>query len=95
MRLTHHNDPGHGWLEVPLSLLLSLGIARDISGYSYTDGVNAYLEEDMDAGTLCRALTAQGETYTFLDAYTEDSFVRQLAPYNWLQLLTTPEADHD
>lgn len=42
---TLHSDPGHAWLEVPLHTCKGL----DISSFSYTDGVVAYLEEDCDA----------------------------------------------
>lgn len=42
------SDPGHGWLEVPRSLLAALGIANAISPYSYVRGNMAYLEEDCD-----------------------------------------------
>ena len=44
-------DPAHGWLTVPLAELKDLGIADDISKFSYistSKGV-AYLEEDCDA----------------------------------------------
>jgi hypothetical protein len=55
------SDPGHGWLEVPVSELARLGIARKISRYSFRKGRMAYLEEDMDAGTYLEALDAAGE----------------------------------
>lgn len=47
-------DPGHGWLEVPIGELHALGIADQISTYSYFDRVKgfAYLEEDCDATTF-------------------------------------------
>ena len=48
--LTFHSDPGHAWLEVPLAELKSLGVAGEISSYSYINGETAYLEEDCDAG---------------------------------------------
>ena len=44
-------DPAHGWLTVPLAELQDLGIADDISKFSYIDtskGV-VYLEQDIDA----------------------------------------------
>lgn len=42
-------DPGHGWLKVPKSELVALGIVDKISSYSYLRGDYAYLEEDCDA----------------------------------------------
>lgn len=41
-------DPGHSWLRVPKQLLIDIGIAADISPYSYEAGKHAYLEEDGD-----------------------------------------------
>lgn len=51
-----HEDPGHAWLEVPLSLLVELGIAGKISSYSYICGTSAYLEEDCDLSVFCNAV---------------------------------------
>jgi len=41
------SDSSHGWLKVPVSAY-ELADAP-ASSYSYTDGENVYLEEDMDA----------------------------------------------
>jgi len=50
-------DPGHGWLRVPRKLLGKLGIAKDITSYSYQThcGQFVWLEEDADLGTFLRA----------------------------------------
>ena len=40
------SDPGHGWLEVPRSLLSELGILEEITTYSYQKKELVYLEED-------------------------------------------------
>ena len=75
-------DPGHGWLEVPIAELKALAIDHLISAYSYVDraGVFAYLEEDCDLSVFA---TAKG--WTPKDAYThwqttyqENTFVRRL-----------------
>jgi hypothetical protein len=42
-------DAGHEWLAVRKSELEELGIANDISTYSYMKGSTAYLEGDCDA----------------------------------------------
>lgn len=55
------SDPGHGWLEVPVSELARLGIAKQISRSSYRAGRMAYLEQDSDAGKYLDALEAAGE----------------------------------
>ena len=49
------SDPGHGWLEVPMSIVESLHIKDEISKYSYLYKGMAYLEEDCDAGKIGRA----------------------------------------
>ena len=41
-------DAGHGWLRVPMREISALGIAPQISQYSYIYGQYAYLEEDQD-----------------------------------------------
>ena len=65
MKLKYYQDPGHGWVAAKRSLVESLGIADSISRYSYQNGQTVYLEEDLDADLLVKALTARGETVTF------------------------------
>lgn len=48
MRYTRTHDSGHSWLAVPINELKELGIADQISSYSYQDKDIAYLEEDCD-----------------------------------------------
>lgn len=43
-------DPGHGWLAVPVNNLKLLGIVKEITSYSFISGGYAYLEEDVDLG---------------------------------------------
>ena len=45
-----YEDAGHGWLSVAVNELVALGIADDISTYSYLSPSLkwAYLEEDRD-----------------------------------------------
>lgn len=50
--LTFHEDAGHGWLEVPVTLLTALGLTPgDFSECSFIskDEKNVFLEEDCDA----------------------------------------------
>lgn len=76
---TFHTDPGHGWLEAPRSLLDTLGIAAQVSAYSYTDGPRAFLEEDCDAGLLLRALDSRGAPYKVTEAHIDrDHWIRNL-----------------
>lgn len=57
MRKTYHaySDGGHGWLKVPRKELHELGIADQISPYSYELGDWVYLEEDGDLSTFANA----------------------------------------
>lgn len=52
-------DPGHGWIKTPVKLLIELGIASEISSYSYYRDGFAYLEEDCDAARFFNAFNAR------------------------------------
>ena len=67
--LTYHQDPEHGWIEVPAELIDRLGILNDISGYSYYshDRQVYYLEEDADASLLIKTLKFNGYEYVLRD----------------------------
>ena len=76
------SDPGHGWLEVPVSELARLGIANQISRYSYRKGQMAYLEEDSDAGKYLEALEAAGEPRPMIsEVYQERTPIRNYPSY--------------
>ena len=80
MRYIH--DPGHGWLEVPVAELRRLGIAGDISPYSYRKGRMAYLEYHSDVDVYLRALEARGEPRPVIDdVYEEDTPIRHYPSY--------------
>jgi hypothetical protein len=55
-RIRFIEDPGHGWIKVPLNLIAALGIASQISTYSYMDQAFAYLEEDCDLSIFFHAI---------------------------------------
>jgi len=78
--LTFHTDPGHGWLEVPHTLVASLGIASKVSAYSYQGRGNVYLEEDCDASLAIEAMKARGEDFKIIEVNSPhaDSFIRDL-----------------
>ena len=78
-----YTDPGHGWLEVPRSLLHELGIAEKISEYSYQRGDSVFLEEDCDYFLFYQAMKNARREYTTIDVNQPrgDSFVRSLARY--------------
>lgn len=66
MRLDVYCDPGHAWLKVPTELLSKLGIAEDITVFSYQRGEFSYLEEDCDAPTFLRAAEQAGMSVTLV-----------------------------
>lgn len=76
-RYTATSDPGHGWLVVPVKDIAQLGIAQEISGYSYLSprGSKAYLEEDRDAPIFVRA-------YAKHYGLDEDALWKQIAVTN-------------
>jgi hypothetical protein len=84
LTLNYHQDPGHGWVEVPLKTFLEVGASlAKLSGYSYCaqPGFNVvfYLEEDQDAGVLLDAAKERGVTVTLKPVYHEPQcFVREL-----------------
>jgi len=81
-RLKFYSDPGHGWLEVPHSLLVELGIAADISSFSYVKGDLVYLEEDCDAGTFLEAYRdGIGGSPSIEEVYQEDTPIRGYSSY--------------
>ncbi len=57
-----YSDASHGWLAVPRSLLMELGIAQKISAYSYQSksGKTVYLEEDCDATLFLKEIRSFG-----------------------------------
>jgi hypothetical protein len=78
-------DPGHGWLEVPKAELVELGIAGQISPYSYHWGEMAYLEEDGDLAVFMKAkgLHKPGgfKELGIVEVYQENTFVRNCPSY--------------
>jgi len=86
LTLTFHYDVGHGWLEVPVSLLQSLHCDQDISTFSYRDGKRAYLEEDCDLSTFMIAAKANDYTVRFNESESVHySFIRDLPRYTPLE----------
>ncbi len=62
--LKFRSDPNHSWLEVPLGDLTTLGVAGEISTYSYQDETNAYLEDHVDAYVYLSAAREAGWSVT-------------------------------
>ncbi len=55
IKVTAFSDPQHGWLSVPRSLIISLGLKDKITGFSYQKGNRVYLEEDCDCSQFFKA----------------------------------------
>ena len=70
------NDPGHGWLEVPIAELKALGIVGQISPYSYRNGNLAYLEEDCDLGRFAAAKGWSRLPDSVVSVYQENTPIR-------------------
>ena len=87
MAYTFIEDPGHGWLQVPIAELFKLGIQNQITSYSYVNGIHAYLEEDCDFSTFYRAKEARGEPVEYERVYQEHTPVRNYPRYTKAQSL--------
>jgi len=75
------SDPGHGWLEVPISFVRAMGIASKVSPYSYLKGDMAYLEEDCDAYLLLQELKRQNINYELDEVYQDPTPIRRYARF--------------
>jgi hypothetical protein len=75
------SDPGHGWLEVPISFVRAMGIASKVSQYSYLKGDMAYLEEDCDAYLLLQELKRQNINYELDEVYQDPTPIRRYARF--------------
>lgn len=81
-------DPGHSWLEVPLSHIHPSVLSK-ISRYSHRSGNVLYLEEDCDAQEFLNSLSHSpiGTPVTFQERYTDnDSVVRSFPRWNGIPL---------
>lgn len=79
-----YSDAGHGWLKVDKRDILALSIQDKISGFSYKNGCNIYLEEDSDADCF---LTSYKQAYGFeptINRHTSNkrSRIRNYPSYN-------------
>jgi hypothetical protein len=82
--ITIYTDPSHGWAKVSLKELLKLNIIDKISSYSYIhkNGLNAYLEEDVDLSTYLKALDDKGIKFRMIEKNAnKSSKIRSYARY--------------
>lgn len=74
-----YTDAAHGWLRVSMTEARELGILDQVSSFSYTDGVDLYLEEDCDAPKYIKAVQSRGDVLEFSERYCDgDSPIREL-----------------
>lgn len=66
-KFNFYEDPGHGWLKVPLTLLKELQIEKEISYFSYYRKGYVYLEEDSDLSKFINAMQER-KYWTFSEA---------------------------
>jgi hypothetical protein len=78
---TFVEDPGHGWLGVPMENLIELGVAEKISPCSYRNREIAWLEEDCDAGIFIDAWEASGRDFKLKHRYEENTQIRNMRSY--------------
>ena len=75
----YHEDPGHGWLEVPTVQVRALNVKVTTYSYQSGDGLIMYLEEDLDMPRFLMAMDATGQDYEIQPRYHHgDAFIRNL-----------------
>ena len=83
MMLNFYEDPGHGWLAVPLELLDRLDLIDQVSPYSYMRGRLAHLEEDCDYSLFAAAMRDRGLVFHVKQHHTDNrSRIRGYASYH-------------
>ncbi len=78
-----YNDPSHAWGKVKRKVLDNLGLAQQVSSYSYQYNDNVYLEEDADLSLVCRHLMFNSDVQIkFVEKHTNrDSRIRSYERY--------------
>ena len=75
------DDPGHGWLRVPINALIHLGILDKITQCSYRKGQYAYLEEDCDIATFTMARIKANRPFHIKYKYVQSTTIRNYTPF--------------
>jgi hypothetical protein len=80
---TYIEDPGHGWLLVTFDELDFLGLADDISPYSFMrDNGFVYLEEDRDAVMFVRKYEARYGNFEYQTKHRHSAECRNYKSYD-------------
>ena len=78
-----YSDAGHAWGKVKRQVLVNLGIAHNISSYSYQYKDNVYLEEDCDLPLLHATLLKSDTHIKFVEKHTNNrSRIRSYSSYS-------------
>jgi hypothetical protein len=87
LSLNYYQDGGHGWVKISIDKLKQLGIADQISRYSYMRKNYAYLEEDCDLGRLYAAADKAGIEIRLKEYHTnKTSKIRSYDNYSFERL---------
>jgi hypothetical protein len=85
VKLYYKQDPGHGWLQVPVPTILSIfkdeieAGALPLTAYSYMDTAYFYCEEDVDMGVVLDRFAELGIEVKIVATSTKnESFIRKL-----------------
>lgn len=82
IEIKFHSDAGHGWYEVPISLIKELKLTKKITHFSYKKGNSAYLEEDLDASTLIDELNKREMEYNIIELpHVDNSPIRNYSSF--------------
>src|SRR5690606_25276560 len=82
--LRYTSDPAHGWLAVPVALLVKLQVERSLSTYSYLNDQRtvAYLEEDRDMGVFMNAARDKGLVVNISERHVARTSIRNMLHYH-------------
>jgi hypothetical protein len=67
VKFNFFSDPSHGWLKVPRTLLIKLGITNQITQYSYQKKEFVYLEEDQDLSLFLQTMKKSNLNFQILN----------------------------
>ena len=68
----YYQDHGHGWIRIPVALIILVGLEDKISNFSYRKGKYAFLEEDCDGPLVMDALSDRGIEFTLVPKHTDN-----------------------
>lgn len=85
MNFTFYTDPGHGWVKVPLTFLVKLGLEKEISYFSYYRKGYVYLEEDSDLAKFIHKMKEKEIEINFITKNTNrSSKIRSYDSYEYI-----------